>query len=175
MPQILSAIAGVLVVATTASLSAQRPIPPATARRLARATAVIQTTAVNALNSVLANTVVRLRDARLGRIVDQSVTDKQGRHTFNGLDRGNYIVELVSPDQTTLAATTLINVNGGETAAVVVRLPVKPSLLETLLRGQQSSSGPSSSSFGAGGPGGTEVPQGTVPTVIVVGAPVSER
>ena len=179
MQRILSAIAGVLVVATAASPSAQRPIPAATARGLAlRATAAIQTTAFNALNSVLAGTVVRLRNARLGRIVDQSLTDKQGNHTFTGLDRGNYIVELVSTTQTTLAATTLISVNAGETATVVVRLPLKPSLIGTLL-GRESSPAASASAFGSSGSAGisalpTMIIQ-LVPTVVPVGAPVSER
>jgi hypothetical protein len=179
MQRILSAITGVLVVATAATLFAQRPIPAATARRLAlRATASIQATAFNALNSVLAGTVVRLRDARLGRIVDQSLTDKQGNHTFKGLDRGNYIVELVSTTQATLAATTLISVNAGETAIVVVRLPLKPSLIGTLL-GQQSSSVATAGAFGSSGSAGSsELPAAIiqlVPTVVAVGAPVSER
>ena len=178
--RISSAMAGVLVVATSGSLSAQQPIATATARRLAlRATAVIQTTAFNGLNRVLANTVIRLRDARLGRIVDQSLTDKLGTYTFKGLDRGNYIVELVSTSQTTLAATRLISVNAGETATAVVRLPLNPSLLGTLL-GQPSSSVATASAFGSSGAqtGSSEVPGAIVqlvPTVVAVGVPVSER
>lgn len=179
MQRISSAIAGVLVVATTASLSAQRPIPAATARRLAlRTGAAIQTTAFNALNKVLAGTVIRLRDARLGRIVDQSLTDNQGNHTFKDLDRGNYIVELVSTTQTTLAATPLISVNAGETATAIVRLPLKPSVLGTLL-GQQSSSVATAGAFGSSGSAGSsELPTTIVqlvPTVVAVGVPVSER
>ena len=66
MQRILSAIVSVLVVATTASPSAQQAPGTAAARRLAlRASAAIQATAFTAVNGVLANTMVRLRDARL--------------------------------------------------------------------------------------------------------------
>ena len=178
MQRISSAIVGVLVVATTASPSAQQA-PGTVARRLAlRASAAIQATAFNAANGVLANTAVRLRDARLGRIVGQSLTDNKGACIFKGLDRGNYVVELVSTKQTTLAATPLISVNAGETVSAVVKLPFKPSLLGTLL-GQESSSVASARAFGSGETADlSELPQAIVqlvPTVVAVGAPVSER
>ena len=179
MQRILSAIVGVFVVATAASASAQQPPATADGRRLAlRASAAIQATAFTAVNGVLANTMVRLRDARLGRIVGQSFTDEKGACIFKGLDRGSYVVELVSNKQTTLAATPLISVNAGETVAAVVKLPFKPSLIQTLL-GQDTSSVASARAFGSSETAGlSELPQTIVqlvPTVVAVGAPVSER
>jgi hypothetical protein len=179
MQRILSAIVGVFVVATVVSASAQQPPGTAAGRRLAlRASAAIQATAFTAVNGVLANTMVRLRDARLGRIVGQSLTDEKGACIFKGLDRGNYVVELVSNRQTTLAATPLISVNAGETVAAVVKMPFKPSLLGTLL-GQEPSPVAGASAFGSSETAGiSELPQTVVqlvPTLVAVGAPVSER
>src|SRR5882672_9303 len=56
-------------------------------------TATIQGNALNSTNGILPNTLVRLRDARLGQIVDSQVSDKSGLFAFRGIDPGNYIVE----------------------------------------------------------------------------------
>ena len=129
------------------------------------------------------------RDARLGRIVNQSLTDKLGAYTFKGLDPGNYIVEIVSNNQTTLAATNLISANAGETVTAVVRLPFKPSLLAAIL-GQQSTvssaakdvgsiSSSSTSNFGGVLTSLVEqLPATTgqaIPTLLPSGPPVTEQ
>ena len=181
MPRILSVIAGMLIVATPASLSAQQQIVAAAARRAAlRATAAIQGSAVNSSNGVLVNTVVRVRDARLGHIVDQSLTDKLGAYTFKGLDPGNYIVEVVSNNQTTIATTSLISANAGETVTAIVRLPFTPSMLGAIL-GQEA---PATSAAAAAGFGDL-IPQITkdlpqtiiqaIPAVVPAGPPVSDQ
>ena len=141
MKRMLSVIAGVLVVATVAPVSAQRQIATTAARRLATRAGSVATIQGNALNSggALANTVVRVRDARLGRIVDQSLTDKLGAYSFKGLDPGNYVVEIVSANQTTIAATNMISVNAGETVTAIVRVPIKPSMLGRILGSQSAS------------------------------------
>jgi len=41
----------------------------------------------------MANTVIRLRDARLGRVVDTVTTDKFGAFEFRALDPGSYVAE----------------------------------------------------------------------------------
>jgi hypothetical protein len=170
MQRILSVIAGVLIFATPASMSAQQQIAAgATARRLAaRATAVIQGSAVNWTNGVLANTSIRVRDARLGRIVNQSITDNVGAYTFKGLDPGNYIVEIISNNQTTLAATNLISANAGETVTAVVRLPFKPSLLGAAFGQASSAQGGLVSEL-------TQTAIKMVPAIVPAGDPATER
>ena len=180
MQRILSVIAGVLIVGTPASLSAQQEIAAAAARRAAmRATAVIQGSAVNSTNGVLVNTLLRVRDARLGRIVDQAHTSKVGAYTFKGLEPGNYIVEIVSKNQMTIGTSSLISANAGQTVTAVVRLAFTPSLLGAIL-GQQA---PATSAVAAGFD--DMVPQITkqlpqaiiqaIPAMVPTGPPVSEQ
>ena len=128
----------------------------------------------------LPNSTVRLRDARFGRVVDTQVTDKAGVFAFRGVDPGNYIVEIVSQNQTTIAATQMLTANAGETVTAVVRLPIQPSMFAGIL-GQQSASA------GAGAPAGVteiipqiveQLPQAAVqgiPAVVAAAPPASEQ
>jgi hypothetical protein len=84
---------------------------------------VIQGNALSATNAQLANSTVRLRDARLGHIIGSQVTDRTGLFTFRAVDPGNYVVELVGDKQEVLAASPIINVNAGDSVSTVVRLP----------------------------------------------------
>jgi hypothetical protein len=125
---------------------------------------------------------VRVRDARVGRIVERLVTDQVGAYSFKGLDPGNYIVEIVSTDQTPLAATNLISVNAGDTAYAVVKLPFKPTMVGSLLGNRVS---PATSTGTAGGSLSEIVPQlleqlpqaatQAIPAVVPAGTPISER
>jgi hypothetical protein len=69
--------------------------------------------------------LVRLRDARFGRIVDTQVTDKSGIFAFKVVDPGSYIVEMVANDQTLLAASQILQVNAGDAVSAVVKLPLR--------------------------------------------------
>src|SRR5471030_1869113 len=84
---------------TATSLYAQTPATAAATRLLpgtrAGVLSSIQGNAVSASNGSLADTLVRLRDARFGRIVDTVTTDKQGMFAFRGVDPGNYVVEVM--------------------------------------------------------------------------------
>jgi hypothetical protein len=91
----------------------------------AEAFTTIQGNALNSSNGALADGVVRLRDARVGRIVDITTTDKSGLFAFRAVDPGSYIVELVAPDQTILAASQILNVNAGDAVSAVVKLPFR--------------------------------------------------
>jgi|SRR5689334_17330244 Prealbumin-like fold domain len=86
---------------------------------------VIQGNALNSTNGQLPNAIVRLRDARFGRIVDTEVTDQSGLFTFHNVDPGTYIVEMMGNDSTVLAASQLLNVNGGEVVSAIVKLPFR--------------------------------------------------
>ena len=132
-----SAVIVSLIVAATSLAGARQPStavradPPApapVAKLAAGRVAAFSTIMGNALDSTdgqLANVVVRLRDARFGRIVESQYTDKSGIFTFKAVDPGSYIVEILANDDTILAASQLLNVNAGETASTVVKLPFK--------------------------------------------------
>lgn len=133
----LVSIAAVIMMGAGTSIAAQRPVAVATraasttvtraaaARARDRALTVIQGNALNSSNGRLTNVVVRLRDARFGAIVDSQVTDKSGLFAFKAIDPGSYIVELMGNDHTILAASQLLNVNAGEAASAVLKLPFR--------------------------------------------------
>jgi len=99
----------------------------------------IQGNAVTSTNGPLSNTTVRLRDVRLGRIVETQVTDKLGAFTFRAVEPGNYIVEVLGPDHTVLAATQVLNVNAGQALSAVVKLPFKIQPFAGILGGSTAS------------------------------------
>jgi hypothetical protein len=82
----------------------------------------IRGNALDSTNGKLANTLVRLRDARVGTIVETQFTDSTGAFAFKSLDPGNYIVEIMAADQTVLAASPLINISAGEAVSAIVKL-----------------------------------------------------
>jgi hypothetical protein len=82
----------------------------------------IRGTALDSTSGKLPKTLVRLRDARTGRIMESQVTDGNGGFAFKALDPGSYIVEVMANDQSVLAASQLINVNAGEAASAIVKL-----------------------------------------------------
>jgi hypothetical protein len=94
----------------------------------------IQGNALNSTNGSLPDSVVRLRDARFGRIVDTQMTDKAGLFAFKVMDPGSYVIEIVHPaNSAVLAASQLINVNLGEAVSAVVKMPFRPSLISGVL------------------------------------------
>jgi hypothetical protein len=97
----------------------------ALARARERALTTIQGNALSSSNGQMNNVAVRLRDARFGRIVDTQVTDKSGMFAFKAIDPGSYIVEIMSNDQSIMAASQLLNVNAGEAVSAVVKLPFR--------------------------------------------------
>ena len=85
----------------------------------------IQGNALDSANGTLPDSPVRLRDARIGRIISTQRTDKAGVFEFRGVDPGSYIVELLGATDSVLAASQLINVNAGEGVSAVVKLPFR--------------------------------------------------
>ena len=90
-----------------------------------RRSTTIQGNALDSTNGQMTNAIVRLRDARFGRIVDTQLTDKSGIFAFKAIDPGSYIVEIMANDQSILAASQLLNVNAGEAVSAVVKLPFR--------------------------------------------------
>jgi hypothetical protein len=88
--------------------------------------ATIRGNALTSSNGSLPTVSVRLRDARIGQIIETQVTDSSGLFAFSSLDPGSYIVEIVGPDQSSvLAASQVLNVGAGEALSAVVKLPFK--------------------------------------------------
>ena len=126
MTKILRAAAMISLALLPLRALAEKPAgaPPAAAAR--RGTSIaIRGNALDSAGGPLADMPVRLRDARLGKIVDSQTTDKTGLFEFHSVEPGSYIVEIVGPDRTVLAASQLINVNAGDEASAVVKLPFK--------------------------------------------------
>jgi hypothetical protein len=84
---------------------------------------VIQGNALDAFDGALPDSVVRLRDARYGRIVNTQITDKAGLFEFRTVDPGSYVIELIDDQQAVLAASQLLHVNAGEAVSAVIKLP----------------------------------------------------
>jgi hypothetical protein len=94
----------------------------------------IQGNALDSSNARMSHAIVRLRDARFGRIVDTQLTDNSGLFAFKAIDPGSYIVEIVANDQSAiLAASQLLNVNPGEALSAVVKLPFRVRAVASLL------------------------------------------
>jgi hypothetical protein len=138
MSRILVAASALLVVAGSWSVSAQQqsvPVGPRTAARSivprvlpgtrSNVLTTIQGNALNSTNAPMPDTLVRLRDARFGRVVETQMTDKSGMFAFKVVDPGTYIVEMMGKDQTLLAASQMLNVNAGEVVSAIVKLPFR--------------------------------------------------
>jgi hypothetical protein len=85
----------------------------------------IQGSALSATGAALAYRDLRLRDARVGRLVRSLRTDEYGLFAFRIVDPGSYIVELLDrEDKAVLAASPLLHLNAGEVGSAVVREPM---------------------------------------------------
>lgn len=99
----------------------------------------IEGKALNAINVPMAQTGVRLRDARYGQIVQTTLTDKQGAFVFHQIDPGTYVVEVMGPGANTVVASSpLINVGTGEALSALVKVPFQTSSLAGVLGSSQS-------------------------------------
>ena len=85
--------------------------------------ATIHVSAVSETNTALPRRLVRLRDARYGRMVAVNETDEAGTFTFRVVDPGSYIIELLGGDQSIQATSALLGVGAGAVVYAVVRLP----------------------------------------------------
>jgi hypothetical protein len=133
MSRLFPVAATVLIVAASVSMHAQPQTAHAgnsfskvvAAKAKQHALTMIQGNALDSTNGQMSNVVVRLRDARFGRIVDTQVTDKSGLFEFKAIDAGTYVVEIVGNDQSILAASQLLNVNPGAAVSAIVKLPFR--------------------------------------------------
>lgn len=127
--------------------------------------ATIRGNAVDMAKAAVPNAPVRLRDARLGRIVGSQMTDKEGKFSFQSVEPGSYVAEIVDENRSVLASSQLIGANAGEQAVVLLKLPA--SLLQIgRFIGSTTSSNPAleAQAAAAGGVGAMRP-----------GTPISER
>jgi hypothetical protein len=110
--------------ATVGTRTGAKSVVPRVAGARSNVLTIIQGNAVTSANGPLPGTIVRLRDARFGRVIETQRTDKSGTFAFKVVDPGTYIVELLGQDQKVLAASQILNVNAGEAVSAIVRLPV---------------------------------------------------
>ena len=87
------------------------------------ASILIGGSALDAADRPLARNNVRLRDARFGRVVETIVTDPSGQFTFQSVEPGSYLIELLGTDHTVVAASEMLNVNAGDAVTAIVRMP----------------------------------------------------
>ena len=86
----------------------------------------IQGNALTSTNGALTNAIIRLRDARVGQIIETQMTDQSGLFAFPTIDPGSYVVEIMDQDQhSVLAASQILNVGPGEAVSAVVKLPFR--------------------------------------------------
>ena len=94
----------------------------------------IQGNALTSTDGALADANIRLRDARVGQIIESQVTDRSGLFVFPSVDPGSYIVEIVGQDNySVLAASGILNVGPGESVSAIVRLPLRVPPLASIL------------------------------------------
>lgn len=115
------------------STGATRSIDPRSLPGTRSVGSTIQGNALDSSGGALPETTVRLRDARSGRIADTQVTDNSGMFTFQAVDPGSYIVEIIGNDHTILAASQMLSINAGDTLLAVVKLPFRISPFAGLL------------------------------------------
>ncbi|MGH9409291.1 MAG: carboxypeptidase-like regulatory domain-containing protein [Vicinamibacterales bacterium] len=76
-------------------------------------------------NSPIPGAHLRLRNVMTGRIEATAIANTEGRFTFESLERGTYLVELVADNGKILTVGHPFTVEPGETVATFVRLGTK--------------------------------------------------
>jgi hypothetical protein len=129
-----------------------RELPQILPGTRANAFATIQGNALTATDGVLSDGFVRLRDARVGQIVEWQVTDGAGLFAFRSINPGSYVVEIVGEDEASvLAAGQVLNVGAGQVVSTIVKLPFRTPGLAGIFGSSASSADNVTSQAGAAG------------------------
>lgn len=108
----------------------------------------IRGAAWNADNSPIPNARLRLRDVATGRIAATTVANDVGQFTFDRVEGGSYIIELVSETGKILTVGHTFIVAPGETVATFVRLGAKVPWFEGFFANAGSAVAASAASLG---------------------------
>jgi Carboxypeptidase regulatory-like domain len=119
---LVSAIAVLVLVAGSAQAQTGAPrLLPGTKPNVLSS---ISGKAVNTTGSPVANSVVRLRDVRTGRVMETAITDKAGQFEFKPVDVGSYIVEMMSPSSdAVIASSSILHVGAGDVLTTLLKMP----------------------------------------------------
>jgi hypothetical protein len=84
----------------------------------------IQGHALNSVGSGLPKAILRLRDVRMGAIVEMQMSDSAGAFRFLSIDPGAYVVEILGDNRrSVLAASDILTVNPSQMILTSVQLP----------------------------------------------------
>jgi len=78
--------------------------------------------AQNSLNAVIPHARVVLRDIRTGEALQQATADELGQFSFIDLTPSEYVVELLGPDGSVVAASEVVTTSKGRLLQTVVRV-----------------------------------------------------
>ncbi len=95
---------------------------PGGAATATRRATIVRGAAWNADNSPIPNARLRLRDVATGRIAATTIANDLGQFTFDNIEGGSYVIELVSETGKILTVGHTFVVSPGETVATFVRL-----------------------------------------------------
>lgn len=130
-PLLCAATATLVAAATGVALGAGPRSTPGD-KPSARAAAVaghrsasVMGAAWNADNSPLKGARLQLRNVLTGQIEASAVANDAGQFTFDGVEGGTYVVELVNDSRKVLAIGHPFSISPGETVATFVRLSTR--------------------------------------------------
>ena len=119
--------------ATAGTRSVAGNVVPRVAGARSDVLTIIQGKALDSANEPMPGALLRLRDVRVGRVIETRLTDESGLFAFKVADPGVYIVELLGRDRTPLAASQILTVNAGDTVSAIVKLPSRATPFAGLL------------------------------------------
>jgi hypothetical protein len=102
--------------------SDDRAVKPAAA---GKTRSMIIGSAWNSDNSAIAGASVRLRNVLTGKVEAVGKANETGQFTFESVERGTYVVELVTESGHVRAVGNVFTIAPGETVATFVRLDAK--------------------------------------------------
>jgi hypothetical protein len=109
-------------------------------------------------NQPVPNANLRLRNVISGKIEATTVANAAGRFTFDGVEGGSYVTELVSDSGRILALGHTFSVAPGETIATFVRLGAKAPWFAGFFSNAAASSVSAASSLGVTALGSSGIP-----------------
>jgi hypothetical protein len=95
------------------------------AASLTAAEMLIEGSARTSNNAPVIRAVVRLRNARTGRIVAQTLSDANGGFSFRVAEPGVYVPELLDENGRILAAGDMLTIELGYTVATLIKVPAQ--------------------------------------------------
>jgi hypothetical protein len=94
--------------------------------------------AQNSLNAVIPHARVLLRDIRSGEALQQATADELGQFSFIDLAPSDYVVELLGPDGSVVAASEVVTTSKGRVLRTVVRVAAAATAIVAVLSMQLS-------------------------------------